>query len=195
MFEIWYVVTTNLISLAALYFFPIWNSKWQPLRLEIKVCTIIQIRIILVVFVCGNVFFLGVCTYIMLTVVVGSEKTCSKIGKGKVSGSTSFRTMVIELPFYEIRSICFLLQYLCLLSNFEMLYIGMTSEMGIENSFSWHQIVVNWGRWLNCLLDGYVSRKRKILNFCLYFGVGDRVGLSLVWCWVCLIKTNCLFNN
>uniref|UniRef100_M1CSF2 Coatomer beta subunit n=1 Tax=Solanum tuberosum TaxID=4113 RepID=M1CSF2_SOLTU len=31
----------------------------------------------------------------MLTVVIGSEKTCSKIGKGKVSGSTSFRAMDI----------------------------------------------------------------------------------------------------
>lgn len=81
-------------------------------------------------------FFFSECTYIMLTVVIESEKTCSKIGKGKVSGSTSFRAMVIELPFYEIRSICFLLQYLYLLSNFEMLYIGMMSELDIENSFS-----------------------------------------------------------
>uniref|UniRef100_A0A3Q7J913 Uncharacterized protein n=1 Tax=Solanum lycopersicum TaxID=4081 RepID=A0A3Q7J913_SOLLC len=36
LFEIWYVVITNLISLAALCFCAIWNSISQPLRLEIK---------------------------------------------------------------------------------------------------------------------------------------------------------------
>ena len=53
LFEIWYVVITNLISLAALCFCAIWNSISQPLRLEIKVCSIVQIGIILVVLFVG----------------------------------------------------------------------------------------------------------------------------------------------